>query len=121
MYGVPKDLPLERLVGQEFNFIGLGCHQIQFHISGLVAIHVQGGWELWDHFGSLVDGQQEHEERDAYRLHCVIDEPIIRFQLDAPESFTLLFDSGHRLTIYDDSKNYESFSVHFANEPSIHI
>lgn len=121
MHGVPKDLPLERLVGQEFNFIGLGRHQIQFHISGLVAIHVGGGWELWDHFGSMVDGQQDHEERDAYRLHRVIDEVIVSFQIDAPESFTLLFDTGDRLTIYDDLKKHVSFSLHFAGEPSIDV
>ena len=41
MYGIPKDLRLERLVGQEFNFIGLGRFQIQFHISSLVAIQVR--------------------------------------------------------------------------------
>ncbi len=41
MCGIPRDLRLERLVGQEFNFIGLGRFQIQFHISSLVAIHVE--------------------------------------------------------------------------------
>jgi hypothetical protein len=55
MYGIPKDLQLERFVGQEFNFIGLGRFQIQFHISSLVAIHVEGRWELRDASGTLVD------------------------------------------------------------------
>lgn len=60
MYGIPKDLRLERLVGQEINFIGLGRFQIQFHISSLVAIHVEGRWELRDASGALVDSEREH-------------------------------------------------------------
>ena len=94
MYGVPDNLQLERLVGHEFNFIGLGTWQVQFHISSLVAIHVEGRWELRDATDSLVDHSQEPAERDCYRLHRIIDVPIVRFALDAPRSFTLFFKSG---------------------------
>ena len=121
MYGVPKDLQLERLVGQEFNFIGLGRFQIQFHVSSVVAIHVEGRWELRDTSGALVDSEQEHPDREAYRVHRIIDVPIVRFTIDAPRSFTLFFESGHSLTIYDESEQYESFSVHFTGEPSLYI
>ena len=121
MYGVPDNLQLERLVGHEFNFIGLGTWQVQFHISSLVAIHVEGRWELRDAADSLVDHAQEPAERDAYRLHRIIDVPIVRFSLDAPRSFTLYFESGYSLAIYDDSEQYESFSVHFDGEPSLYI
>ena len=69
MYGVPDNLQLERLVGRESNFIGLGTWQVQFHVSSLVAIHVEGRWELHDAAGVLVDHAQEPAERDAYRLH----------------------------------------------------
>ena len=91
MYGIPKDLRLERLVGQEFNFIGLGRFQIQFHISSLVAIQVEGRWELRDASGVLVDSQQEHGARATDCLHCIIDVPITRFTIDAPRSLTLFF------------------------------
>lgn len=121
MYGVPDNLLLERLIGREFNFIGLGSFQVQFHVSSLVAIHVEGRWELRDHSGSLVDFAQEPAERDSYRLHRIIDVRITRFALDAPRSFTLYFESGHSLAIYDDSEQYESFSVHFVGEPSFYI
>jgi hypothetical protein len=121
MHGVPQNLQLERLVGHEFNFIGLGRFQIQFHISSLVAIHVEGRWQLRDSSGALVDSELEHTDRDVYRVHCIIDVPIVRFTLDAPRSFTLFFESGHSLTIYDDSEQYESFSVHFTGEPSLYI
>jgi hypothetical protein len=121
MYGVPKDLRLDRLVGREFNFIGLGRFQMQFHISSLVAIHVEGRWELRDASEALVDSEQEHAERTAYHIHCIIDVPVTRFTLDAPRSCSLFFESGHKLTIFDDSDQYESFSVHFTGEPSIYV
>ena len=110
MYGVPEDLPLERLVGQQFNSIDLGRFQIQFH-SSLVGISVEGRWELRDSSGAVLDSELEHAKRDSYRIHHIIDIPITRFSLDAPRSFTLFFESGHSLTIYDSSEQYESFSV----------
>jgi hypothetical protein len=121
MYGIPENLQLERLVGQEFNFIGLGRFQIQFHISNLVAIHVEGRWELRNASGDLVDFQRKHSERDTSRLHLIIDISITRFSLDAPHSFTLFFESGHSLRIYDDSEQYETLSIHFIGEPSLYI
>ncbi|MDB6119739.1 MAG: hypothetical protein JWO08_3520 [Verrucomicrobiaceae bacterium] len=121
MYGIPNDLQLERLVGKEFNFIGLGRFQIQFHMASVVAIHVEGRWELKDAEGTIVDSEQEHPDRDIYRIHRIIDIPVVRFTLDAPRSFTLFFESGHSLAIYDDSELQECFSVHFTGEPSLYI
>ena len=46
MYGVPADLPVNVFVGKEFNQIGLGRFQIQFHCSGTGSIFVEGRWEL---------------------------------------------------------------------------
>ena len=121
MHGVSTDLPLERFVGHEFNFVGLGRFQLQFHISEVGALHVEGRWELRDASGTLVDSDQEHAERDAYRMHRVIDTPITRFSLDAPRSFSLFFESGHSLTVYDASEQYESFAIHFTGEPSLSV
>ena len=121
MYGVPPDLPLERLIGQQFNFIGLGRFQIQFHISSVGAIHVEGRWELRDPSGVAIDSEQEHVDRKAYRVHEILDVPIVRFSIDAPRSFMLHFESGHTLTIYDDSDRYESFSLHLDGQPSLYV
>jgi hypothetical protein len=121
MYGVPKDLRLDRLVGKEFNLIGLGRFQTQFHVSGFVIISVEGRWEIRDSSQLIVDSDQEPEKRDTCRLHRIIDVPIRDFSIDAPRSFTLLFQSGDSLIIYDDSEQYESFSVHFQGEPSLYV
>jgi hypothetical protein len=121
MYGVPSNLPLQRLVGEQFNFVGLGRFQIQFHIDRLVGVSVEGRWELRDASGTLVDSNQSHADREAYRVHRIIDVRITNFRLDPPQSFTLFFETGDSLTIFDDSERYESFSINFFGEAGIYV
>jgi hypothetical protein len=116
MYGVPEELPLAGFVGQELDFIGLGRYQIQFRFSGGGEIDVQGGWQLVDPEGKRIDGAEEHEARDCYRLHRLLSLPVTGFGLDAPRSFTLVFGEGYRLTIDDDDPQYETFTLQLRGE-----
>jgi hypothetical protein len=121
MYGVPHNLPMNAFVGNEFNQICLGRFQIQFHASGVGSISVEGRWELRDGTGAMVDAQEEHSNRQNFRLHHIIDVPIVRYSLDPPRSFSLFFENGWALTIFDDTPQYESFSVHLNGQPSLYI
>jgi len=121
MYGVPTDLPLEPFVGREFNQICLGRFQLQFHASGAGSIYVEGRWELRDEAQTLVDREQDHVERDAFRLHPIIDLPITRVSIDPPKAFSIFFENGWALTIFDDSPQYEAFSIHLDGQPGIYI
>jgi hypothetical protein len=119
MYGVPADLPLGKFIGQEINQIAIGRYQIQFNVSGSGSICVEGpvkgarSWELRDRSDILIDSARVHEERDFYRIHQIIDIKIANFLIDPPRSFTLVFESGHKLEIFDESDQYESFSIWF--------
>jgi len=121
MHGVPKDLPIDRFVGQQFNQICLGRFQIQFQANGAGSICVEGHWELRDHRDTIIDAGQAHAQREAFRVHQIIDLPITGFTIDAPRSFTLLFENGIRLTIFDDSPEHESFSVHLDRGSAIRV
>jgi hypothetical protein len=111
MHGVPPDLPLASFVGHECNQIALGVFQIQFHFAGAGSIFVESRWELRDAAESLVDGWCEHAGRDCYRVHKIIGVPVNKFCIDAPYSFTLYFESGHSLSVFDESEAYESFQL----------
>jgi len=106
MHGVTSDLPLASFVGKQCNQIALGRLQVQFHFSGTGSISAESRWELRDAAGNLIDGSCEHAARDAYRVHKIIDVPIMRFAIDTPKSFTLQFESGHALIIFDDSDEF---------------
>ncbi len=121
MYGVPTDLPLARFVGKEMNCIGLGRFQVQFHWSGTGSINVEGRWELCDAAGVRIDKDEDPAERESLRIHRIIDLKVVAFEIEAPRSFTLRFEHGYRLTVFDDTPKYESFSLHFPGEPSWYI
>ncbi len=47
--------------------------------------------------------------------------PIVGAEIDPPRSFTLAFQNGQRLTVFDDSPQFESFSVHIDDRPSLYV
>src|SRR5262245_25718646 len=121
MYGVPSDLPLKAFVGGEFNQIALGRFQTQFHSSGTGTISVEGRWELRGSGGDIIDAWTEPEQREADRLHSIIDVPVIRYAIDSPWSFTNACENGHRLTVFDDTPQYEAFAIHLDGQPSMYV
>ena len=121
MHGVPPDLPLSGFIGTQCLCIGLGQFQIDFQFSSYGSISAEARWELRGPNGEVVDSDCEHAKRDCYRVHQIIGAPVIRYTIDPPHSFTLFFESGHSLTIYDESDRYESFSVNLLGKGSVFI
>jgi hypothetical protein len=121
MYGVPKDLPLDPFVGHELNQVALGRFQMQLRFSGCGSISIEGRWELRDPDGAIVDCWQDHAARDCYRIYRILDLSVSRFEIDAPASFTLVFEPSYRLTVFDDSPQYESFSVNLDGKPGVYV
>jgi hypothetical protein len=112
MYGVPPNLDLSGFKGATLIQICIGEHQVQFHFHPQGSIFVESKWELRDSSGMLVDEARDtNAERDAYRLHVLLSTIVESYAVDAPRSFSLRFESGYVLTIFDDSRQYESFSI----------
>ena len=111
MYGVPENLPLQRFVGDALFQISIGVDGVHFHFGKSGTISVFGHWDLHDGKGVLIDWAQENEERQHYRVHVILNADIATYAIDTPRSFSLTFTSGHRLTIYDDTPQYESFAI----------
>jgi hypothetical protein len=105
--------------------ICLGQFKFQFHFSGepgvTARISVEGGWELRDSSDTALDQDQEHSERQHYKLHVLLVRTVSSFTIDAPRSFQLVFDSGHRLIVYDDNEHYETFSVHAPDGAEVYV
>jgi hypothetical protein len=85
---------------------------VHFHFGKAGTISVEGQWELQDSSGGVVDRALEHADRDAYRLHVLFNAVVTAFNIDPPRSFSLTFSTGHVLTVYDDTPQYESFHIH---------
>lgn len=126
MRGVPADLDLQPFIGARLDQICLGKWQLQFSFTRPEArigpdfgLSVEGYWELRDAGGALVDhGPNGGKNREGtepiaqatFRAHPLLTLTVVSFHLEPPESFTLTFDDGQRLRVYDNSDRYESFS-----------
>ena len=115
MHGVPADLGrhLEMFRGTTLTEIGVGRHILQFRFDGgrQPVLGVEGDWELHGPDAQLVDRNVDPTERDVYRVHVILSREVVGYEVGPPESFTLHFDSGHRLRVFDRSRQYESFSI----------
>jgi hypothetical protein len=121
MRGVLPNLPLDGFVGRAFNQIALGRFQIQFRSDRTGSIDVEGRWDLRKSAGELVDAWIEHEKRETYRLHAIIDVPIVGYEINPPRSFTIAFENGYRLTVFDETPKYEAFSVNLLGHSSTYV
>ena len=125
MTGVPSSLPLQQFMDATLDQICIGEFQLQFHFSTTVSpadiqqgkfpeprsVSVENGWELRDGAGKVLDRYQEHSARESYSIHRLLGQHVTAFRNDPPRSFTLVFETGAALTIFDDSFHYESFSI----------
>ena len=115
MYGVPADIRLEPLVGREVNTVRIGLYQIWIDFLPDGEISIEGSWELHDEAGALVDRldrSQDVRTRQTFHLHRLLGAKVTRFKINPPTSFTLFLDAGLAITVFDDSEQYESFSIH---------
>jgi hypothetical protein len=113
MYGVPVDLPIERFLGDSPTQIRIGIDGIHFAFNQTGIIGVFGLWQLHDADGEMIDQTQEHRDRHYYRIHVLLNADVTDFSINPPHAFALKFSTGHQLTIYDDTPQYESCTINF--------
>jgi hypothetical protein len=116
VHGVPATLDLTGFHGATLIQIGVAEHTLHFVFQPplpkpLHYIMVEGSWEVRDSDGAILDQVQEHASRHVYRIHKLLGHDVVGSVVNAPGSFTLRFDSGHQLQVFDDSRQYESFSI----------
>ena len=113
MYGVPVDLDLGQFHGAMLERIDLGIYIVHFRFAAepTAIISVEGDWQLIGPDGRILDQQEEPSEREAFRIHVLLGRQVVASEVSAPEWFSLTFDSGHHLRVYDRSVQYESFSI----------
>jgi hypothetical protein len=117
LHGVPEHLDLQPFLNAELERIDLGQFIVHLHFASEVGaqVSIEGDWELRSPDGSILDQQIEPAIRDCYRLHVLLGRAVSATEVHAPDSFLLRFDSGHTLRIFDNSREYESFSVQPGN------
>jgi hypothetical protein len=114
MYGVPDNLDLGFLIGGELEQICIGLYQIQLHFSPVGTISTMGYWEVRNRDSQLIDQQvgENTAERVPFELHRLLGQTVVSVEITAPTSLTVRFSDGFSFQLFDDSANYESFTIH---------
>ena len=109
MYGLPKDLTLEFLSGQTLLQVCLGVHDLILNFHDDVSITVTSRIAC-----AAPDGPK-HEYDDfgqaAPDLMIFLNQTIVGAEGDENGTLRLMFNTGRSLSIYDDSKEYESYTI----------
>jgi hypothetical protein len=113
MNGGPANLDLRFLLDATLVQVCIGPWDVQFHFHPAGSIFVQGGWELRDHRGVIVDRSSEVQaaEREPFLVHRLLGLRVASTEVSAPPWLALRFDGGQELRIFDDSDQFESFQI----------
>jgi hypothetical protein len=111
MYGLARDVDLNFLNGREVGQIAIGVYQIQFGFDEDVRISVEGGFSYFDGQSDSVWKPEPGFAQIAARTVALLGATIETFEAQENGTLTLRFSNGHRLTIPDSSKEYESYDI----------
>ena len=112
MYGLNRDVDLSFLTGREVIQVAVGTYQVQFHFDEDVNISVEGEFKYFDGKDETTWSAKPESAHVAARTVALLGAVIEGYKA-CYESGTLElnFSHGHRLTIPDSSKEYESYSI----------
>jgi hypothetical protein len=115
MYGVPENLNLSAFVNTELSQIDIGQAYLNFCFHPIGIIQCYGDWEATNPDGGHLDGSLGGEaagsERDSYRVHKLLGIQVVAVQVNPPKSISWIFEGGYKITIFDSSEAYESFTI----------
>lgn len=110
MYGLPKEMNLDFLVGQTLTQVCVGLHDLVLNFHGEVSITVMSRICLNDPHRRAV--REYKDFRDSVNdLISILNRTIAVAKGSCDGTLDLEFESGEMLSVYDDSKEYESYII----------
>lgn len=111
MYGLSKDIDLSFLNGRELVQVAIGVYQVQFGFDEDVRISVESYFGYSDGQGEWIWRPEPGASQIAARTVALLGSSIQGFQAHEDGTLILTFHGGQRITILDNSKQYESYDI----------
>ena len=111
MYGLRKEIDLSFLTGRELIQVAIGSFQVQFHFDEDVAVSVEAEFCYFDGQDEWIWRQEPSSPQIAARTVAMLGASITSFETNENGTLALTFSNGHRLTILDSFKEYESYDI----------
>ena len=109
MYGLPHDVNLSFFRGKKLLQLCIGVHDLILNFDGDVSVTVTSSVGFVDSSGTI----QKHDDfrEAACAMAALLDQTALSAHGDVAGTLTLTFDGGGMLIVYDDSKDYESYTI----------
>jgi hypothetical protein len=111
MYGLGKDIDLSFLNARELIQVAIGVYQVQFGFDEDVIIYVESQFNYFDGQEEWIWKPEPGAAQIAARTVALLGTTIKDFERNADGTLALSFSSGHRLTLTDSSREYESYQI----------
>ena len=117
MYGLPRDVDLSFLEGQMLLQVCLGANEVILHFDEEVSIAIESPFSIKDN-GKKMDTHKNVSEV-ASILVKFLHAKIKSVKGEENGTLTLYFDDGQILKIFDDSEQFESYTIDYKGETVI--
>jgi hypothetical protein len=109
MYGLSRDIDLRFFNGKALLQVCFGANELILNFDGDVSVTVMSLLGCMGSGGSI----QQHEDfrQAAPAVLVLLNQTILSAEGEEAGTLVLKFDGGGTLAIYDDSKNYESYTI----------
>jgi len=111
MYGLKKETDLSFLTGRELIQVAIGLYQIQFGFDEDVTVSVEAEFRYFDGQEEWIWLQEPSSPQVAARTVAMLGASITSFQSNENGTLALMFLNGHRVTILDSFREYESYDI----------
>jgi hypothetical protein len=111
MHGLKKEIDLSFLNGRELVQVAVGLYHTIFKFDEDVAISVEAEFRYFDGQTEWIWRPEPGSSLIAARLVALLGATIESFESNADGTLALTFSNGHRLTLADSSREYESYQI----------
>lgn len=109
MYGLPSNVDLAFFKGKALLQVCIGAHDLILNFVGDISVTVTSSIGCTTSGGSIQ--QYDDFRRAAPAVITLLDHSVVLADGDEAGTLTLTFDGGGGLAIYDDSEQYESYTI----------
>ena len=113
MYGLPPDVDFSFFTGKTLLQICIGAHDLILNFDGSIAVTVVSSINCTTP-GGQHQTYENFQQAAAFAANLV-NKVVVTAHGDPAGTLTLEFHGGDRLSIFDDSKHYESYTVKAGN------
>jgi len=111
MYGLKKEIDLRFLNGRELIQVAVGLYHISFRFDEDIAISAEADFRYFDGMAEWIWRPEPSSSQVAARTLALLGTTVASFESNVNGTLALTFSNGHRLTMLDSSKEYQSYDI----------